>query len=189
LRLQPSPPRDAPVGLLAALVNRAARQLVAALVEPMGLSTPQFWALVHLAEENCSSQGELAARMQVDEGTACRVVRSLTEARWVTAVRDRDDRRRIRLTLAPAGKDLVDRTLPIARGLRSAIESALTPEERAATRAGLLKVLTRLSSLAEERAAPLTASPRAAAARPPSRPRQPSGRRVASPRLHSRGAP
>jgi DNA-binding MarR family transcriptional regulator len=174
--VQLPPPSDAPIGLLAALVNRAARQLVAAQIEPLGLSTPQFWALVAVAEDACSSQGELAARLHVDEATASRVVRSLTDAAWITATRDRGDRRRVRLSLAPAGEALVRRTLPVARGLRATIDAALTLEERAATRAGLAKVLAKLSRLAEEQAAP----PAVATTRPPRRRAAPPRRRTAS---------
>jgi DNA-binding MarR family transcriptional regulator len=161
--MQPFPLRDAPVGLLAVLVSRAARQLVAAQVEPFGLSTQQFWALVNIAEASCSSQTELATRMRIDEGTASRVVRSLIEAGWITAVRDGADRRRVRLALAPAGEAVVRRTLPVARRLRATIDSALTAEERDATRAGLSKVLAKLSTLAGEAAS--ASQPPAVAAR------------------------
>jgi DNA-binding MarR family transcriptional regulator len=173
LRLQPSPP---PIGLLVALVHRATRLVVGAQVEPLGLSPPQFWALVAIAERTCSSQSELAARTHVDEATACRVVRSLTDAGWVTAVRDGADRRRVRLALSAGGEDLVRRILPVARGLRAAVDSAVTADERAVTRGALTKILARLTALADEAGA----SP-PAPTRPPSRRRaEPSRRRAAS---------
>jgi MarR family transcriptional regulator, organic hydroperoxide resistance regulator len=176
LRLQPYP---APLGLLAALVHRATRQLVSAQVEPLGLSTPQFWALVAIAERTCSSQSELAARMHVDDATACRVVRSLTDAAWITAVRDGADRRRIQLAISPEGDALVQQVLPVARGLRAAVDAALSPEERAVTRTALTKILARLTALAEERA-PLSPPVLARPARPALRRRgEPARRRAA----------
>ncbi len=140
---------DQPIGFLASQVVRSVRQLVSAQIEPLGLSTQQFWTIVAVAEQTTGSQSELAGRLRVDEATACRVVRSLGEAGLISAVRDPDDRRRVRLELAPRGEALVRRLLPVAREIRSVIDSALTPEERAATRAGLGKVLARLTALIE----------------------------------------
>lgn len=138
---------DKPIGLLASLVSRAVRQLLAAQIEPLGLSTQQFWTIVAVAEENTGSQTELATRLRVDEATACRVVRSLGDAGLVAAVRDPEDRRRVRLELAPRGEALARRLVPMAREIRGIIDAALTPEERAATRAALAKVLARLNTL------------------------------------------
>jgi DNA-binding MarR family transcriptional regulator len=146
--VKPSVP-ERPIGLLASLVVHAIRQRVAAQAEPLGLSTQQFWTIVAIAENAASSQAELAARVRVDEATACRVVRALGEAELVSAVRDSHDRRRVRLKLTSAGEALARRLLPIARQVRGIVDAALTPEERAATRAALGKVLARLASTLE----------------------------------------
>ncbi len=170
---------EQPIGLLASQINRSVRQLVAAQVEPLGLSTQQFWTIVAVAEETTSSQAELAGRLRVDEATACRVVRSLADAELLSAVRDPDDRRRVRLELTPRGEALARRLVPVAREIRTAIDSALTPEERAATRAGLVKVLLRLTSLTE--AAP--SGPHPDGAQLPSRRRRAPAVSEASPSL------
>lgn len=163
-------PPEQPIGLLASLVVRAVRQLVAGQIEPLGLSIQQFWTIVAIAEKNTGSQSELAARLRVDEATACRVVRSLGDAGMVSAVRDPDDRRRVRLELSPRGDALARRLVPVAREIRSVIDGALTPEERAATRAALTKVLSRLSALIEAAPGPHPdgAQPAARRRRPPS---------------------
>lgn len=160
LILKRSPLRTPPpIGLLAATVSRGIRQLLTAQLEPLGLSTREFWALVAIAEEASPAQAELAARLRTDEATACRAVRSLSEAGWVTAVRDTDDRRRVRLQLAPAGRTLArQQLLPLAGRIRSAIDAALTPEEREATRSALLKVVARLAVLASAAPSPLLAA-------------------------------
>ena len=149
LKSSPLPGPERPIGHLAALVARSVRQFVTAQAEPLGLSTQQFWAIVAIAEHACSSQAELAARLQVDEATACRVVRALSDAGLIATARDLDDRRRIRLQLAKGGDELARRLVPVAREVRTVIDSALTLGERAATRSALHKVLTRLSSLIE----------------------------------------
>lgn len=140
---------DQPIGLLASQVVRSVRQLVAAQIEPLGLSIQQFWTIVAVAEQNTGSQSELASRLRVDEATACRVVRTLGEAGLISAVRDPEDRRRVRLELAPRGEALARRLVPVATEIRTVIDSALTPDERTATRAALAKVLARLASLVE----------------------------------------
>jgi DNA-binding MarR family transcriptional regulator len=139
--------------LLVSLVVRAVRQMVAAHSEPLGLSTQQFWTMVAVAERNTPSQSELAARLRVDDATACRVVRSLGEAGFISAIRDSSDRRRVKLELTPRGEALARRLVPVAREIRGAIDAALTPEELAATSVALGKVLTRLASVIEAAAA------------------------------------
>ncbi len=173
---------DQPIGLLAALVSRAVRQLLTAQIEPLGLSTQQFWTIVAVAEENTNSQTELAGRLRVDEATACRVVRSLGEAGLITPVRDPEDRRRVRLELSPRGQALARRLVPLAREVRSVIDAALTPEERTATRAALTKVLTRLHALIEAAPGPSTHPAPASAARR----RRPASSPPAGPRASGR---
>jgi len=181
---------DLPIGLLASLLVRSVRQLVVAQVEPLGLSTQQFWALVSIAEQTTSSQAELAARMQVDEATACRVVRALSDAGLVTALRDPDDRRRVRLMLSSGGEALSRRLVPVAQDIRSTIDSALSPEERSAARVALLKAVTRLSALTKGTPVSLK-DPQAqrlrsrGASPPPARTREPARRSPAT----GRGTP
>lgn len=158
--MQPSPPREVPIGLLAAAVRRGVRQLIERRVGPLGLSIQQFWLLIGIAERPCGSQCELAAQLRVDETVASRVIRSLVARGLVRAVRDQADRRRVTLGLAPAGDRMVARLLPIAREVRAAVDAPLSPAERAAARAALLKVATHLRSLSDAPAGRPTEVPR-----------------------------
>ena len=119
-------------------------------IEPLGLSTQQFWILTGIAERPCRSQGDLAAQLRIDDATACRVTRTLVSGGWVRAVRPAEDRRRVHLELTAEGEALCQRLLPIARTIRAAVDSALTQEERAATRAALLKIVSNLQHLADD---------------------------------------
>jgi DNA-binding MarR family transcriptional regulator len=150
LTLKLSPPPEIPIGLLASRVAQSVRHLVASHAEPLGISTQQFWTVVAVAENAVPSQADLAARLRVDEATACRAVRALGEAGLVSSARDPDDRRRVRLELAPAGEALARRLLPLAHRIRGAIDASLTPEERATTRLALTKVIARLATLIDE---------------------------------------
>jgi DNA-binding MarR family transcriptional regulator len=163
-------------------VAHSVRQLVAAHAEPLGITTQQFWALVSVAEETVPSQAELAARLRVDEATACRTVRALGDAGLVRSARDPDDRRRVRLELAPAGEALARRLLPVAHRIRGAIDAALTAEERSTTRIALGKVVARLGVLIEEGPASVRPAERA--------PGVPARRPQGTPaRAHSRSRP
>jgi DNA-binding MarR family transcriptional regulator len=145
------------------------RQLVAAQVEPLGLSTQEFWTLVAVAEHASASQAELAARQHVDEATTCRVVKRLGDAGLLAAVRDPEDRRRVRLELTAPGAALAHRLVPLAAGIRSTLESALSRDEHASACAALGKVLARVEGLLETAPAPRLArhaTPAPSAARP-----------------------
>ncbi len=174
-------PSALPLGLLVARIGRSVRHLVAAQVEPLGLSTQEFWTLVAVAELASASQAELAARQHVDEATTCRVVKRLGDAGLLAAVRDAEDRRRVRLELTPDGAALTRRLVPVAASIRATLESALSRDEHDAVCAALGKVLARVEDLLE--APPAAPAPRAAAPRKPSVPRaRPSGRRPPAPR-------
>ncbi len=151
--MQPSPPREVPLGLLAAAIRRCVRQLIERRVTPLGLSIQQFWFLVGIAERPCGSQCELATQLRVDETVASRVIRSLVARGLARAVRDEADRRRILLGLTPEGERLVARLLPIAREVRAVVDAPLSADERAAARAALLKILSHLRSLVDAPAA------------------------------------
>jgi len=149
-----SPPDGEPLGLLVGAVRRSVRHLLMSRIGSLGLSMQQFWLLVGIAEHPCHSQAELAARLRVDEATACRVIRTLSARRWVRTARDARDRRRVQLALTPEGERIAQTLLPVAREVRSAVESALMPEERAAIRAGLVKILAAVERLSQDEHAP-----------------------------------
>jgi len=154
LMVKGSPPDGEPLGLLVGAVRRSVRHLLMSRIGARGLSMQQFWLLVGIAEHPCHSQAELAARFRVDEATACRVIRTLSARRWIRTSRDESDRRRVQLALTAQGERLAESLLPVAREVRSAVESALVPEERAAIRAGLVKILAALERLSVVEDAP-----------------------------------
>ncbi len=179
MTLKRSPPPEEPIALLVAVVRREIRQLVTSRIEPFGLSTQQFWILTGIAEHPSRSQGDLAAQLRIDEATVCRVARTLTSEGWVRAVRPAEDRRLVHLALTAEGEALCRRLLPIAQTVRAAVDSALTREERAATRAALRKIVFHLQHLADDAGRGLRPPPPSLAGRrpPPRLPRH----RTASP--------
>lgn len=151
-----------PIGLLAAAVRRAIQRTVASHVEPLGLSTMQFWILVGIAENPGRCQAELSARARVDEPSLSRVLRGLGARGFVRAARTGGDRRRVHVELTPDGEALARRLLPIARTVRRDVDSALTAAERDALRASLTKILRHLDGHAarpHRAAAPASSRP------------------------------
>ncbi len=152
-------------------MRRAIQRAVVSQVASLGLSSVQFWILVGVAERPRCCQTELAAHLRIDEPSLSRVLRGLSAKGWVRAVRAGADRRRVHLELTTAGGALARRLRPIARAIRGAVEEALTPGERLATRSALTKILRYLDELAA-RPTPLSAarpSSRTAPATPRSR--------------------
>jgi DNA-binding MarR family transcriptional regulator len=139
-----------PIGLLAAAVRRAVKATVLRHVEPLGLSPVQFWILVGIAEGPGASQCELAGRLRMDEPTASRTLRSLRARKWVRAIREDSDRRRVRLELTGPGEVLARQLLPIARVVRAAVEAPLTDREREQTRTALAKIVDHLHRVAAQ---------------------------------------
>ncbi len=134
-------------GLLIAVARRRIKQAVLARAAPHGLSTQQFWVLVHLQERAGLSQRELAARMDVDAPTVSRVLAALITRGLVRAEEDPEDRRRTRLRLTPAGRDLGRTLATDAAEIRRGVVAGMSGPEVDALRAGLRKVIDNVGRL------------------------------------------
>lgn len=88
-------------------VFRLARRLRAERGEHP-LSDPQHLALAALYHEGPMSLGEMAARDRVSAPSMNRTVNCLEEQGYVTRVADREDRRRVSVTITEAGSTLVE---------------------------------------------------------------------------------
>ena len=154
-----------PIGLLVAAIRRAVKAEVAARVAPLGLTPLQFWVLVAASEAPAESQAALARRLRFDEPTVSRVVTSLAARGWLRARRDGADRRRTLLELTPAGEALARRLLPVAAGLRAAVEAPLAPRERERVRVALRRIADHLQENLAAGAPPRPAPPQRAAPR------------------------
>lgn len=113
------------------------------LLEPLGLTYPQYLALLVLWEQDGLTVGELGARLDLDSGTLTPLLKRLETAGLVVRARDRDDERRVLLHLTASGRSLrrrassVPRTLAAATGC-SARELADLTRQLHALRARLL---------------------------------------------------
>jgi DNA-binding MarR family transcriptional regulator len=105
----------ADIGLLAldrqvcfalALASRTVIALYRPLLEPMGLTHPQYLVMLALWEHDPRSGRELARLLQLDPGTLTPLLKRLEQGGLVTRERDRADERSLAVTLTPAGRAL-----------------------------------------------------------------------------------
>jgi DNA-binding MarR family transcriptional regulator len=89
-------------------------------LEPLGLTFPQYLAMLALFDNAPQTVGALGARLDMDTGTITPLVKRLEAAGMVTRVRDRADERRVLVDLTPRGRALE----PDVRGINAKIKSA-----------------------------------------------------------------
>jgi DNA-binding MarR family transcriptional regulator len=76
------------------------------LLEPLGLTYPQFLVLLALYEGAPRTVGELGTELGMDNGTLTPLLKRLESAELVTRTRDQHDERRVLIDLTKAGKAL-----------------------------------------------------------------------------------
>jgi DNA-binding MarR family transcriptional regulator len=103
---------------------RAATALYRPMLDQLGITYPQYLALLVLWEHDHRSVSELGEQLRLDSGTLSPLLRRLETAGLVTRARTAEDERVVRVSLTAAGRDLRGRaetipaTLARASGLR-----------------------------------------------------------------------
>lgn len=89
-------------------------------LEPLGLTFPQYLAILALLDDAPIAVGALGARLDMDTGTITPLLKRLDVAGMVSRMRDPADERRVLVDLTPRGRALEDEV----RGVRDKIKSA-----------------------------------------------------------------
>jgi len=76
------------------------------VLEPLGLTFPQYLVMLELLDGAPVSVGVLGNRLGMDTGTITPLVKRLEASGFVTRTRDPDDERRVVVDLTPAGRML-----------------------------------------------------------------------------------
>jgi DNA-binding MarR family transcriptional regulator len=86
------------------------------LLEPLGLTYPQYIAMLVLWQEDGLTVSQLGERLQLDSGTLTPLLKRLEAAGLVQRLRDSADERRVLLRLTAEGRALKARagTVPAA---------------------------------------------------------------------------
>ncbi|MBK1612384.1 MarR family transcriptional regulator [Rubrivivax gelatinosus] len=94
------------------------------LLEPLGLTYPQYLVMLVLWESAPCTVGEIGTRLALDSGTLTPLLKRLAGAGLVGRERDRGDERRVLIRLTDAGAALKLR----ARAVPAALACRLAPD-------------------------------------------------------------
>jgi len=98
----------------------ATTRLYKPLLEPLGLTYPQYLALLVLWEHGDQSVGALGEKLFLDSGTLTPLLKRMEAAGWLTRTRAADDERRVVVSLTPAGRALRQRARVVPQQLAAA---------------------------------------------------------------------
>jgi DNA-binding MarR family transcriptional regulator len=125
-----------------AVASRSVIALYRPILEPMGLTHPQYLVMLALWERSPRSLRDLSAALQLDPGTLSPLVKRLERAGLVVRDRDENDERMLCLTLTPKGRRLRSRAEKVPGQIVAKIGLPLADLEH------MHQVLTRLISAA-----------------------------------------
>lgn len=128
------------------LVTRAYRPLL----EPLGLTYPQYLAMMALWETSPQTVGALGRRLSLDSGTLTPLFKRLESAGLVIRERDPEDQRRVLITLTKAGAALKVRAADIPWTVLCQLP--LPPAEAVALKATLTRLAAGLGDLVADEA-------------------------------------
>ncbi|MFJ8441615.1 MarR family winged helix-turn-helix transcriptional regulator [Kitasatospora griseola] len=121
-------------------VGKDARNRLAELLAADGLRLHHHAALAALADFGPHTQRDLATRLRLDPSDLAKAADQLAAAGWLDRTRDPADRRRLTLTLTPAGATRLAELGALARDVQDTVLAPLTAAERAALHGLLLRL-------------------------------------------------
>ncbi|GAA2984878.1 MarR family transcriptional regulator [Streptomyces drozdowiczii] len=120
--------------------GKAARGRLADRLAERGLRLWHMAVLAALTDFGPHVQRELAARLSIDRSDVVKIVDGLGAAGLVDRARDTADRRRVTVTVTPAGRALLESLKSDALAVQEDVLAPLTARERAQLTALLLRV-------------------------------------------------
>jgi DNA-binding MarR family transcriptional regulator len=128
----------------------AMTKLYKPLLDPLGLTYPQYLVMLVLWEHEGLAVGEIGERLALDSGTLTPLLKRLEQAGLLLRLRDASDERRVRVALTAAGRALRARAASVPPAVAAASGCSL----------GELSELTaQLQGLRQKLAAQLDATP------------------------------
>jgi DNA-binding MarR family transcriptional regulator len=90
------------------------------LLEPLGLTYPQYLAMLVLWQGDGLTVSQLGERLALDSGTLTPLLKRLEASGLVHRLRDAADERRVLLQLTPAGRALKARAVRVPQAIAAA---------------------------------------------------------------------
>ena len=103
----------------------AMTKLYKPLLAPLGLTYPQYLALLCLWESDGLTVSHLGERLQLDSGTLTPLLKRMEAAGWLTRERSAEDERRVLVWLTPTGQALKQQARAIPQCVLQAAECKL----------------------------------------------------------------
>jgi MarR family transcriptional regulator, organic hydroperoxide resistance regulator len=125
-----------------AVATRSVLSVYRPLLEPMGLTHPQYLVMLALWEQSPRSVKDVSAVLQLDSATLSPLLKRLAAAGLINRTRNAEDERQLNIALTDAGRELrkAAELIPAAVVARLGVEVAELEN--------LLAVLTRVNAAA-----------------------------------------
>lgn len=98
----------------------AMTKLYKPLLEPLGLTYPQYLVMLVLWEHDGLGVGEIGERLALDSGTLTPLLKRLEQAGLLSRLRDAADERRVRVALSAEGRALRRRAAAVPQAIAEA---------------------------------------------------------------------
>ena len=108
----------APPDMLCFALHSASHAMHAAyapLLQPLGLTYPQYLVLTSLSARDGQTVGQLGAEVRLDSNTLTPLLKRMETAGWLHRNRDSKDERQVRLSLTDSGRDLATAAAGVPR--------------------------------------------------------------------------
>lgn len=99
------------------------------LLEPLGLTYPQYLVMLVLWEEDDQSVRAIGDRLGLDSGTLSPLLKRLEQGGVVSRKRDSQDERLVRISLTRKGQDLASQAIDVTRAIAEATQCSLEEME------------------------------------------------------------
>ncbi|BDT69768.1 organic hydroperoxide resistance transcriptional regulator [Comamonadaceae bacterium OS-1] len=103
----------------------AMTKLYKPLLKALGLTYPQYLAMLVLWERDSQMVSELGERLSLDSGTLTPLLKRMEAAGWISRQRDVQDERRVFITLTPAGRNLKTEAAKVPPCILSATQCSI----------------------------------------------------------------
>ncbi|MBN9585232.1 MAG: MarR family transcriptional regulator [Afipia sp. 62-7] len=97
--------------------GHAFTRLYKPLLEPLGLTYPQYLVMAVLWEKDDRPVGEIGEKLLLESSTLTPLLKRLEAAGLVRRTRDRDDERVVRIQLTPKGAALKEKAISIPQAI------------------------------------------------------------------------
>lgn len=97
--------------------GHAFTRLYKPLLEPLGLTYPQYLVMAVLWENDGRTVGEIGEKLLLESSTLTPLLKRLETAGMVRRTRDRDDERVVRIQLTPEGSALKQKAVGIPQAI------------------------------------------------------------------------